>query len=402
MNILPLSPPPCIALVDPGDFTPPYDAELASGLSAVGCRVALIGHASHPSAAGRPYEQREHFYQMLRPLRRAAPGLQKMLKGLAHGFDMLRLERTLEQFGADIVHFQWLPLPLLDRIALRRLRRRWPVVLTVHDTNPYNGGGSWFMRMGSRDVVREVDAVVIHTAAAARRLEAQGLSSTALHVVPHGLLNAGGSSAARIREKTDRLVVLQFGKIKPYKGVDVLLSALAAMPPPLRAKLDVRIVGKPYIDTSALEQFVKDNDLAETVRFRFEFVDEGELERLLEAADAIALPYREIDASGVAMTAVARGLPVVASALNGFTELFADGGGAVLVEPGNPAALAQVLQQWVVRPQTLDDLACEMRARRARVPSWPEIGRATLAVYADARARWASGPAAVLQPRFEG
>lgn len=387
MNITALSPVSRVALVDPGDFTPPYDAELARGLSAAGCQVALIGHEAH-CGASPPYQRREHFYRALRDptLRRAPVSLQKVVKGLSHGFDMLGLERLLREFCADIVHFQWLPLPLLDRLALRRLRRRWPVVLTIHDTNPYNGDGRWLMRMGYHGLAREVDAVVVHTEAAARRLEAQGLLPATLHVVPHGLLNAGSPPAARAREKSDRLTLVQFGKIKPYKGVDVLLQALACMPPRLRARLDIRIVGKPYMDTSAFERFVADNSLAETVHFQFEFIGDDELDRLLKDADAILLPYREIDASGVAMTAIAHGLPVLASAIDGFSELFG-GGGALLVAPGDPRALADALQRLAAQPDTLDALGRDMRARCAEVPSWEQIGRATLAVYGEARAR---------------
>jgi glycosyltransferase involved in cell wall biosynthesis len=301
---------------------------------------------------------------------------------------MARLGRILDTFRAEILHCQWSPLPVVDRVAFRWLRRRMPLVLTLHDSKPYNGAGGALMRAGYLGLVHDVDAVIVHTREAARRLAATGLESTRIHHVPHGLINTASATPGRPSRPGFRLVLLQFGKIKPYKGVDVLLEALALMPPALRARLDVRIVGKPHLDTAPLERFVAENGLQGTVRFRFKFVDQIELDRLLGETDAILLPYREIDASGVAMTAIARGLPVLASAIEGFEELFEDGRGARLVPPGRPDKLADVLCAWAAAPEMLDALARAMCQRRAAMPTWDEIAGRTLAVYAQARARW--------------
>ena len=236
------------------------------------------------------------------------------------------------------------------------------------------------MRAGYLGLVHEVDAVIVHTREAARRLAATGLEADRIHHVPHGLINTAAATSGRAPRAGSRLVLLQFGKIKPYKGVDVLLEALALVPPALRGRLEVRIVGKPYLDTAPLERFVAENGLQDTVRFRFEFVDQVELDRLLGETDAILLPYREIDASGVAMTAIARGLPVLASAIEGFEELFEDGRGACLVPPGRPDKLADVLRAWAAAPEMLDALAMRHAPATRRCAElgrdrWPDAGR---------------------------
>ncbi|MGE5779907.1 MAG: glycosyltransferase family 4 protein [Hyphomicrobiales bacterium] len=391
MIALPPLGPRRIALLDPGDFTPPYDVALARGLIAQGCELTLIGQAGNRDAIPAAF-RREHFYgRLVHPLFRQLPRpAARFAKGVCHGIDMVRLGRILDAFRAEILHCQWSPLPVVDRAAFRWFRRRMPLVLTLHDSKPYNGAGSALMRAGYPGLVHEVDAVIVHTTDAARRVVATGLESGRIHHVPHGLINTAATSG-RVSRAGSRLVLLQFGKIKPYKGVDVLLEALALVPPALRARLDVRIVGKPYLDTAPLERIVATNGLQDTVRFRFEFVDQIELDRLLGETDAILLPYREIDASGVAMTAIARGLPVLASAIEGFEELFEGGQGARLVPPGRPDKLADVLRAWAAAPEMLDSLAIAMRQRRAAVPSWDEIARRTLAVYAQARARWTAG-----------
>jgi glycosyltransferase involved in cell wall biosynthesis len=145
------------------------------------------------------------------------------------------------------------------------------------------------------------------------------------------------------------------------------------------------------MDTSGIERYVHANDLAACVTLRFEFVSEAEEECLFADADAVLLPYREIDASGVAMSAIARGVPVLATAVGGFRELFEDEGGARLVPAGDTAALSRAIANWVSAPDQLDALAEAMLLRRAGIPSWDAIARLHFAVYAESRSRWIAG-----------
>lgn len=381
-----------VALLDPGDFTPHYDAELAKGLIRTGCQVKLFTEAGNSEAVPAPYRC-GHFYKPLAGAagRRLPKRGARVLKGLCHLPDMAALRPALGAFGAEVLHCQWAPLPLIDRWAFRWLRRRLPIVLTLHDSNPYNGAANSLMRAGHRSMLQEADAIIVHTRQALDRLTSQwGLDPATVHQVPCGLFDVPAwSPDVPSRSVSGPLVLLLFGKIKHYKGVDILLQAVARLPPEVRTRLKVRIVGEPHLDTAPFQRFAAEHGLGETVQFRFEFVTEAEIGQLIAEADAMVLPYREIDASGIAMTAVASGLPVLASAVDGFAELFADGAGARLVPPNDPEALAAVLREWAEAPQTLVDLRSAMRARRDAFPSWDEIARRTRAVYAEARSRWA-------------
>jgi glycosyltransferase involved in cell wall biosynthesis len=238
------------------------------------------------------------------------------------------------------------------------------------------------------------DAIIVHTRQAQQRAESIGVDPAVIHRIPHGLLGNRSHLIPFVKRRPlrDRLVLLQFGKIKPYKGIDLLLKALTLVPRELHNRLDVRIVGKPYMDTAGMEQYVEANDLAGCITFRFEFVSEAEEERLFADADAVILPYRAIDASGVMMTAIARGVPILATDIGGFRELFeSEGGGALLVPPGDAAALSRVIAEWASAPERLHALAEAMLVRRAGIPSWDEIARRHLAVYAEANSRWSAG-----------
>jgi len=393
MSVEPTPGPNRIALIDPSNFTTPYDLALAGAIRMQGRDVCLIGQAG--GLADGPAFYRGHFYPALESrwtARLGGAGV-RLIKGASHPFAMVRLIERLAAFEAGIVHFQWSPVPAIDHWFIRLLRLRAPVVMTLHDSNPYQGAASWLMRQGYSHLLRRVDAIVVHTQQARDRVAGLGIDPAVIHRIPHGLLENGEHSAVlppKPRSR-DRLVLLQFGKIKPYKGVDLLLEALALIPHHLRERLDVRIVGKPYMDTAGLERFVRANGLNACVTLRFEFVSEAEQEEEFAACDAVLLPYRDIDASGVAMSAIARGLPVLATAIDGFCELFEGKGGARLVTAANPAALANAISDWIDAPEQLQALAEAMRLRRAEIPGWGEIARLHFAVYAQARERWTAG-----------
>jgi glycosyltransferase involved in cell wall biosynthesis len=266
-----------------------------------------------------------------------------------------------------------------------------PVVLTVHDTQPYNGAAPWLMGAGTDRLIRSVDAVICHTEQGRERLLRQGVPAALLSVVPHGLLGPRSDSGSP--SLGERIRLLQFGKIKAYKGVDVLIEALHRLTPQERARLDVHVAGKPYIETEPLEALVRAKGLGDCIRFDFDFIDDAMMELLFARADALVFPYRDIEASGVLMQAVAAGKPVLASRIGVFGELLTDGREGLLVPSGDPEALAGALRRLVAAPGRLAEMREAMSALRDRLPSWEEIARRTTRIYAAAHDVWSKAAA---------
>ena len=388
-----------VALVDPSEFTPPYDAALARGLVAAGHRVTLIGAAGGSLAEAPGLDHVGHFYRPLATgLGRRLPGrAARLAKGALHGLDLCRLPARLRALDVEVIHLQWAPLPLVDVACLGQLRRVAPVVLTVHDTVPYNGAEPWLMAAGTTRLTRAVDAVICHTEQGRRRLLRQGVPADRLHVVPHGLL---GRRLESEPAPAERLRLLQFGQIKPYKGIDVLLEALGLLTPAERARLEVQIVGKPQQDPTPLRRRATELGLDACVSFTFGFVPEARVDALFATTDALLFPYRDIEASGVLMQAVAAGLPVVASRIGAFAELLEHGREGFLVPAGDALALAGALRRLAAAPAVLTGMRREMRALRERIPDWTAIARRTVEVYdrAARRAR-ATAPGVTWQDR---
>ncbi len=378
-----------VALIDPSFFTIPYDARLAGALGALGHEVVVYGEARAPAELPTEFARlRPLFYpELLRfGSRRWTRSAVRLAKGALHWRAMRRLVRELRDTAPDIVHFQWAPLPAVDRLFLGRLRQVAPVVLTAHDSQPLNGTPSPLQTLGAIGILREFDGVIVHTEAARERLIAYGVRPGRVVRIAHGPLHEPPQGAAP-REPTaaGKVRFLLFGKLKDYKGADVLIEAYRRLPRELQASAEVHIVGKPYMDVSPLQAAAA--ALGGGVRLDLRFVPDAEMSALLAAADVIVFPYREIDVSGVLMAALGHGRPILASRIGGFAELLRDGTHGWLVPPGDAGALAAAMARLCREPEARRAMGAAVAELGAALPGWDAIARDTAELYYALR-RW--------------
>ena len=130
-------------------------------------------------------------------------------------------------------------------------------------------------------------------------------------------------------------MILSFGLIRAYKGLEVLLEAFARL-----EGAELWIVGNPRMDVEPLRELAA--AAPGRVRFVTRFVEDAEIPAIFRRADVIALPYLDAEHSGVLYTGLAFGKPLVLSAVGGFPEVAATGA-ARLVPPGDVDALAATL-----------------------------------------------------------
>ncbi len=370
-----------VALVDPSLFTLPYDRALMGGLSGAGHEVTLYARRPGPEdgeAGGIALVP--HFYRVAESRTvRALPGRVRLaVKGLDHAASMLGLLRRLRAAPPDVIHFQWLPLPLVDRRLLPAFRAVAPLVLTVHDTNPFNGDPSaGLQQRGFFDSLALFDRLIVHTAQGRERLVRAGLDAARIAVLPHGLLLTPPARAPDPMQGP--LSFLLFGKIKPYKGLDVLIDAFAALPPALRTQARLHVVGKPYMDLAPLLAQAERCGVALTLEPRF--VPDAELPALFGPGVIAVFPYREIEASGVLSIAMACARPIVASRLGNFAETITEGREGHLVPPGDAPALTSALARLLADRDHAAACSAASRQTIDAVPGWTAIGRQTAAVY---------------------
>ncbi len=378
-----------VALIDPSLFTLPYDRALAQGLEAAGHTVRLYARA--PGANdndARGVDLVDAFYRIAgSSLVASLPGRLRLgIKGLDHAASMLLLQRRLRAERPDIIHFQWLPLPVLDRRMLAGFSATAPLVLTVHDTDPFNGDPSAALQArGFFACMPAFARVIVHTEQGRARLLAQGVAADRLLLMPHGPLVEPHDAPPDPMLGPLRFVL--FGKIKPYKGVDVLIEAFAALPPELRGQARLHVVGKPYMDLAPLHALAQARGVADRLTIEPRFVADDEMAAVFPPGSVAVFPYREIEASGVMSIALAHGRPIVASAIGNFAETLTDGVHGRLVTPGDVPALTGALAQLIGDRGFAAGCARAAGGLARAAPGWTEIGRRTAAVYAEILAR---------------
>jgi glycosyltransferase involved in cell wall biosynthesis len=370
-----------VQVVDPSAYTPPYDHALSAALARAGADVELVTSAFAYARAPQPegYTVRELFYRHARGP--AGSRRRRAAKLAEHVPDMLRYRRVARD--ADVVHFQWLDLQWLDGHLLPAP----PVVLTAHDLLPREP------RLGQaraqRRLYDRVDAVIVHSEYGRSQLiGGLGIDPEKVHVVHHGAFE----HLARLPEEVplpDELrtvsapVVLFFGLLRPYKGIETLLDAWRGI-----SGAELWIVGRPRMALESLRA-----GAPASVRFVPRFISDAELPAYFRRADIVVLPYartERLDQSGVLATALAFGKAIVLSDVGSFGELARVGAGRV-VPPDDPGALRDALAQLLGDRGERDRLAAAAEAAARGPYSWDDAARKTLEVYRALSPEFAHG-----------
>jgi len=268
--------------------------------------------------------------------------------------------------GADLVHGHmfgaWWALAAAAEDGV-------PVVASEHNALQWPGRP----RLAEmRRALQRIDAFFAHGPAARETVLRLGLPESRVH---RGL-SAIEMSPAGVESSDGRLFgealgprVLFAGRLHPEKGADILVRAIGSLADPPACF----ILGAGPQD-AYLRQLSDSLGLGQKVRFM------GWQDRIapwLAGADLVVVPSRHDAWSQSAVSAMAHGVPVVATAVEGLPEVLADGRG-VLVAPDDPAALARGIDD-VLRGHRVVDL--EAARRYARRHSVGEIARSYERIY---------------------
>lgn len=363
-----LSSPVKVHVVDPSAYTPPYDHALCEALAAVGVEVELFtSHFAYGTAsAPAGYRRHESFYGLARG--QASSPARRLLKLTEHVPGMLRYRAVARR--ADIVHFQWLVAPQLDGPLLPRGR---PLVLTAHDILAREATPG--QRGAQRRLLSRFDAVIAHSERGRTRLvEELGVAPARAHAIPHGafahLAALTPGPLPPELEPTAGPVVLCFGLLRPYKGLEVLIEAWRGI-----EGAQLWVVGLPRYDIAALRA-----SAPPSVRWVPRFVGDDELAACFRRADLVVAPYLESEQSGVVATALAFGSPLLLSDVGGLGEVAA-AGAAALVAPGDPLALRAELERLLRDGEARARLAGAAGALAGGEWSWRRVAERTIALY---------------------
>ena len=254
---------------------------------------------------------------------------------------------------ADLVVFAYLtPLQAPPYLAIMAgLRRPARTAVICHNVLPHE------RRPGdvplTRALLSRADTVITHSAAQAAQARDLAPAATVRTVAmpPHLPGNNQGTERAEVSAPAPTpppapanppTRLLFFGIVRPYKGLDVLLRALAQAP----AHVTLTVAGEFWADTTEMDNLIAGLGLRDRVTLRPGYVPADEIPGLFGAADALVMPYREATASQNALLAFAHGVPVITTTAGALAEPVRDGVDGLTCAPGDTEDLVRVLKEF--------------------------------------------------------
>jgi D-inositol-3-phosphate glycosyltransferase len=231
----------------------------------------------------------------------------------------------------------------------RRASARPTVAVVCHNVLPHEPRPG--DRVLTRALLHRCDFALTHSEEQAALARAHGARDVrTAELPPHG-----PGTAVEPEPNRGGGGLLFFGFIRPYKGVDVLLRAVARVP-------DVRltVAGEVWQGADRLHALIAELGIADRVDLRLAYLENEELDQLLRDADALVLPYTSGTGTQQVRVAQAHGVPVVASRISTIPDQVADGVDGLLVTPGDVDGLAAALRR-LYSPGTLDRLRSAVR-----------------------------------------
>lgn len=247
--------------------------------------------------------------------------------------------RRLVHAGVEGVIVTWWTVffaPCFACLKRALMSRDIPVVFLCH--NVVDHDAATYKRLISGMVLAGANGYAVHSRGEAERL-ARLVPGPDVAVHRHPLYDQY-PEATGILPRRAEIELLFFGFVRPYKGVDVLLEAIAAV---RREDVRLSIVGEFWQKEDATRARITALGLGARVDLVPRFVGEQEAAEYFARADLVVLPYRHATGSGIVAMAYHYGKPVLATRVGGLPESVTHSRTGYLVESGSAAALAKAI-----------------------------------------------------------
>lgn len=373
----------------------PYASGLATALMSRGIRLDLIGsdELDSPDFHDKP----EVNFLNLRGSQQPGASLpEKVLRLLRY---YARLVRYAAVAKPKVFHILWNnKFESFDRTLLMLYYRllRKTIVLTVHNVNAgrRDSRDSLLNRLTLRIQYRLVHHFFVHTEKMKRELlDEFGVRAPQVTVIPFGINNSVPNTHLTSHEAKERMglgnrerIILFFGNIAPYKGLEYLLVAFREA----AARNDAYrliIAGRPKNCEhywKMIGRTIRDGMEHGRILLHAGFIPDDEVEVYFKAADVLVVPYRHIYQSGVLFLGYSFGLPVLAADVGSLKDEVVEGETGFVFEPENWASLEQAIDRYFASDlyKGLSGRRREIRDYAAKRHSWDVVGAATVGVYA--------------------
>ena len=319
-------------------------------------------------------------------------------RAVQHYREWLRQVNRVRELKPDLVIIGDIRFPF-DYFPLLLLRRHAKTVVDIcHNVHPFATTGAsaglfdrsrWRERFYRR-IYHLFDRVFVHFERNRNEFIASfGVPPERVGVIVHGNeeifrdLRAKDSSAgslrARIGVPSSERVVLFFGTLSRYKGIDVLLDAFPRIRETTGAHLVIAGFPSPDFDLRAHQEQARRLGLDDAVTWVPEYVDSGDVEAWMELSDVVVFPYRDIYQSGALHIAQTFGAAIVASAIGAMKDVIEHDVSGILVPPQEAGKLADAVITVLQNPELADRLGSRAAADAQGPFAWTTIAGTILA-----------------------
>ncbi len=394
---------PRVLMLNPAFSAPAYMHNLCDALADAGCAVELFTGPAFERASRSwekiAYVPRIAFYRRTQlPSYRAGRltrPLWRCLRLAGHLTSLARLTPAIGRY--DVLHLHFPPVLPVDGRWLQLVRRRIPVVHTVHNLWPHGARRDARDRQRLRRLYHACHHLIAHTEDTVQGLVDEfGVAPERISRIPHGnfrhFWNQERASLSVLDDAERTPTILMFGELRQSKGTDVLLRAAARLRDrgvPFR----VVLAGAPFAATQPYRDLARELGLEDRVMFHLRYIEEDAVPAYFEAASVVALPYRAIDQSGVAIAALTMGRAIVATRIAGLADLVERGRCGLLVPVDDVAGLAVALERLLTDAGLRRRLETNARCYAETALAWEPIAARTIDAYRKAGAAGASSPA---------
>jgi len=268
-----------------------------------------------------------------------------------HPLNWIKVGRELRKAGYDLLIVRyWMPFfaPCLGTIQqIARKNGKTKVICIADNIVPHEKrpGDGWLTRY----FLNRVDACLTMSRSVLNDLRAIRPDLPAVHS-PHPLYDNYGEKMDKCAARSalglppEGKIILFFGFIRKYKGLDILLEAMAD---PRVRELGVRLLvaGEYYGDKARYEAIIDRFGLRPEVTMHTDFIPNDRVAAYFSAADCVALPYRSATQSGITQVACHFSLPMIATDVGGLPEVVRDGETGYLCQPV-PTDLADAIVRF--------------------------------------------------------
>lgn len=293
-------------------------------------------------------------------------------------FNWIATGRKIKKERPDLLILRyWLPFmaPALGTIARIAGKNRHTRVITIFDNVvPHEKRPGDILL--TRFFVSSIDGALVMTKSVQDDLRkfSQVIPSV---ISPHPLFDNYGDpvtvdeAATHLGLEPDKNYMLFFGFIRDYKGLDLLLDAMAQ---PEVKDLDIRLIvaGEFYNDSRPYYDLIKANHLEEKVILHTRFISDDDVRYYFSIASLIVQPYRSATQSGVTQVGYHFRKPMLVTDVGGLSEIVPDGRCGYVVKP-EAAAIANAIADFFTRKSK--NAFSEGIEKQREIYSWPALTR---------------------------